>query len=429
MQERFETFTVLINRISRNIRKIKNHEMAEYGLRSAHVSCLYYLYTGSGLTATDLCERCEEDKATISRALDHLEKEGYLTCESKSAKRYKSPLILTEKGSFVGQKIASKIDGVLDTVSHGLTEAQRIEFYRCLSIISENLETISKNKGEITMKTRIIVDSTADLAQELKNRVHTVPMTVTFGEEEFIDGITIDHKTFYEKLIESDVLPKTSQATPDAFAKEFEKAKQAGEAAVVLTISSKLSGTYQSAMIAADDYENIYVVDAGSVAMGNGILAEYALRLADEGKDAAEIFAALEEAKKKIVVVALVDTLEYLKKGGRVSKTVAFAGGILNIKPVLSVVDGDINILGKARGSKMGNNLLVQEINKAGGIDFTMPVLLGYSGISDALLLKYIEDSRHIWEGNLPQVRYTTVGSVIGTHAGPGAVVVAFFKN
>jgi DegV family protein with EDD domain len=124
-----------------------------------------------------------------------------------------------------------------------------------------------------------------------------------------------------------------------------------------------------------------------------------------------------------------VDTLEYLKKGGRVSKTVAFAGGLLNIKPVLSVTDGEINILGKARGSKMGNNLLVQEISKAGGIDFTKPVLLGYSGISDALLLKYIEDSRHIWEGNLPEVRYTTVGSVIGTHAGPGAVVVAFFKN
>ncbi len=279
------------------------------------------------------------------------------------------------------------------------------------------------------MKTRIIVDSTADLAAELKNRVHTVPMTVTFGDEEFIDGITIDHKTFYEKLIESDVLPKTSQATPDAFAKEFEKAKEAGEAAVVLTISSKLSGTYQSAMIAADDYENIFVVDAGSVAMGNGILAEYALQLLDEGKSAVEIAAALEDAKKKIVVVALVDTLEYLKKGGRVSKAVAFAGGILNIKPVLSVIDGEINILGKARGSKMGNNLLVQEISKAGGIDFSKPVLLGYSGISDALLLKYIEDSRHIWEGNLPQVRYTTVGSVIGTHAGPGAVVVAFFKN
>ena len=129
------------------------------------------------------------------------------------------------------------------------------------------------------------------------------------------------------------------------------------------------------------------------------------------------------------MVVALVDTLEYLKRGGRISKAVAFAGGVLNIKPVLSVIDGEIRLLGKARGSKMGNNLLVQEIHKAGGIDFSKPVLLGYSGISDALLLKYIEDSRPIWEGHLPQVRYTTVGSVIGTHAGPRAVVVAFFKN
>ena len=279
------------------------------------------------------------------------------------------------------------------------------------------------------MKTRIIVDSTADLAPEIKERVHIVPLTVHFGEKEYIDGVTIDHKTFYEKLIESDVLPTTSQATPDAFMKEFEKAKEACEGAVVITLASKFSGTCQSAMIAAAEFENIYIVDSASAAMGSGILVELALRLVDEGKTAEEIAKALEEEKKKIVVVALVDTLEYLKKGGRISKAVAFAGGVLNIKPVLSVIDGEINMLGKARGSKMGNNLLVQEIDKAGGIDFNKPVLLGYSGISDALLLKYIEDSRHIWEGNVKEVRYTSVGSVIGTHVGPGAVVVAFFKN
>lgn len=279
------------------------------------------------------------------------------------------------------------------------------------------------------MKTRIIVDSTADLVPEIKERVHIVPLTVHFGDEEYIDGVTIDHETFYNRLIESDVLPTTSQATPDAFMKEFDKIKEAGEEAVVITLASKFSGTYQSAMIAASEYENIYVVDSTSAAMGSGVLVELAFRLLDEGKKAAEIAHILEEEKKKIVVVALVDTLEYLRKGGRISKTVAFAGGVLNIKPVLSVIDGEINMLGKARGSKMGNNLLVQEIDKAGGIDFTKPVLLGYSGISDALLLKYIEDSRHIWEGNLNEVRYTSVGSVIGTHAGPGAVVVAFFKK
>ena len=279
------------------------------------------------------------------------------------------------------------------------------------------------------MKTRIIVDSTADLVPEFKERVHIVPLTLRFGDEEYIDGVTIDHKTFYEKLIESDVLPTTSQATPDAFMKEFQKAKEADEEAVVITLASNFSGTYQSAMIAAEEYDNIYVVDSTSAAMGSAILIEIALRLLDEGKPAKEIAEVLEIEKENIVVVALVDTLEYLKKGGRISKAVAFAGGVLNIKPVLSVVNGEINMLGKARGSKMGNNLLVQEIDKAGGIDFSKPVLLGYSGISDALLLKYIEDSRHLWEGNLKEVRYTTVGSVIGTHSGPGAVVVAFFKN
>ena len=144
MQERFETFTVLINRISRNIKKIKNHEMAEYNLRSAHVSCLYYLYMHKGATATDLCERCEEDKATISRALDYLETNEFLICKSKSAKRYKSPLILTDKGNLAGKKIADKISGVLDVVSGGLTEEERVAFYRSLTIISESLEFVSK---------------------------------------------------------------------------------------------------------------------------------------------------------------------------------------------------------------------------------------------------------------------------------------------
>lgn len=279
------------------------------------------------------------------------------------------------------------------------------------------------------MKTRIIIDSTMDLSPELKSKVSIVPLTVHFGDEEYIDGVTIDHKAFYEKLVETDVHPSTSQATPDAFIKEFEKAKAAGEGAVVITLSSKLSGTYQSAHIAAEDYENVFLVDSGSVTIGGGILVEYALRLLNEGLEAKEIAEKLEEAKERIIIIALVDTLEYLKKGGRISKTVAFAGAVLNIKPVLAVEDGEITILGKARGSKMGNNLLVQEIEKSGGVDFGMPVLLGYSGLSDALLLKYIEDSNSLWEGGLDEIHYTSIGSVIGTHAGPGAIAAAFFKK
>ena len=279
------------------------------------------------------------------------------------------------------------------------------------------------------MKTRIIIDSTADLSAECKAKLDIVPLTVHFGDEEYLDGVTINHKAFYEKLIESDEQPTTSQATPDSFIAEFQKIKDEGDSAVVITISSKLSGTYQSAVIAAEDFDNIYIVDSGSAAIGSGILAERALELAESGMEAREIAETLNKEKEKIVIIALLDTLEYLKKGGRISKTVAFAGAVLNIKPVISVEDGEIAVLGKARGSKMGNNLLVQEIEKSGGVDFEKPVMLGYSGLSDALLLKYIEDSKLLWEKGLKDIRYTAIGSVIGTHAGPGAIAAAFFKK
>ena len=146
MQERFETFTVLINRISRNIRKIKNQEMVEYSLRSAHVSCLYFIYRNKDITATELCEKCEEDKATISRALDYLESNGFISGEESNTKRYKRPLVLTEKGCMAGKKIADKIDGVLEEIGTSLSDEERNEFYRGLSIISESLEAVA-NKG------------------------------------------------------------------------------------------------------------------------------------------------------------------------------------------------------------------------------------------------------------------------------------------
>lgn len=279
------------------------------------------------------------------------------------------------------------------------------------------------------MSVKIIVDSTVDLTEDVLSKVRMVPLTVNFGETEYTDRVDINYKLFYEKLVESDVLPTTSQATSDAFLREFEKIGREDDGAVVITLSSKFSGTYQSAVIAAEEFENIYVVDSGSATVGSGILAELALSLARSGLSAGEIAGELERAKEKIIVVALVDTLEYLKKGGRISKTAAIAGTVLNIKPVLSLIDGSINMLGKARGSKQGNNLLVQEIEKAGGVDFSKPVLLGYTGLSNALLLKYIEDSRGLWENGLKEIRYTPVGSVVGTHVGPGAVAVAFFKN
>ena len=280
------------------------------------------------------------------------------------------------------------------------------------------------------MNVRIVVDSTADLLPEIKQQVSVVPLTVHFGDQEFVDGVTIDHKAFYNKLVESDVMPTTSQPTPDAFAQVFREAQQAGEQVVVLTVASGLSGTCQSANIAAADFPGmVWVVDTKTVAIGEAILAELAIRLRDQGLSAPEIVARLEEEREHIHVVALLDTLEYLKKGGRISQTAAIAGGILSIKPVLAIRDGEIVVLGKARGSKQGNNLLVSEIEKAGGVDFSKPVMLGYTGLSDTLLEKYVLDSGALWDGHGDSIRSTIIGSVIGTHAGPGAIAVAFFSR
>lgn len=278
------------------------------------------------------------------------------------------------------------------------------------------------------MKIRMVVDSTADTTPEVAARVTVVPLTICFGDQVYVQGEDITNTEFYERLVESDVLPTTSQATPYAFEQVFQEAVEAGESVVAITLSAGLSGTYQSAVLAAAEFPGkVFVVDSGTVSIGAGILAEYALRLLDDGLSAKEIAEKLEEQKKRVRVLAMLDTLEYLKKGGRISKTVAFAGELLAIKPVLGIEGGKIAMLGKARGSKQANNLLVKEIQDAGGVDFSHPLLLGYTGLSDVLLQKYIRDSASLWDENREQLPYTLIGSVVGTHAGPGAVAVAFF--
>ena len=280
------------------------------------------------------------------------------------------------------------------------------------------------------MSVRIIVDSASDItldrAAELE--VDVLPLKTIFGEEEFLDGVTLSHREFYEKLIESDEHPTTSQIPPYEFEEIFKQVKEAGDTALCITISGKLSGTYQSANIAAEDYEDIVtIVDSENVAVGEQILVELAVKLRGEGKTAEEIAEVLEEEKKKVRVIALLDTLEYLKKGGRISGTAAAVGGLLSIKPVIAIEDGEIAVLGKARGSKNGQNLLREYTKKRGAIDYSKPCILAYTGLSDELLKKYIADSQEIYEGFRRELPISTIGSTIGTHAGPGAIAVAFF--
>ena len=278
------------------------------------------------------------------------------------------------------------------------------------------------------MSIRIIIDSTTDIPEQVLHQVEVVPLTVSFGDEEYLDGIDLSRGDFYRKLEAGQILPKTSQPSPEAFAEVFQRIHEAGDEGVFISVASALSGTCQSAIIAAADYPEISVVDSRNVAVGTGILAEYALLLISRGITREELTQKLEKKREDICLIAMLDTLEYLKRGGRISKTAALAGGILNIKPVITVKEGEILILGKARGAKKANNLLV-ELAEKNGVDYSLPILLGYAGTSDELLQNYIHDSRKLWEGHVENLEYAQICSVVGTHTGPGAVAAAFFRT
>ena len=281
------------------------------------------------------------------------------------------------------------------------------------------------------MSIRIITDSASDMSPAEHPALRVLPLSVTFGTDVYMDGVDIDHQRFYEMLVERDELPKTGQVNPYAFSQAIAETREAGDEAVIITVGAKLSGTNQSARTALAEAPggDVFVVDSNNVTLGERVLVEYALRLVDEGRSAAQIAAAVEAVRDRVVVIGLLETLEYLVRGGRLSAAAGAVGTLLNVKPVVAAEDGLIVQLGKARGSKNGRNLLNQKVEKAGGVDFSMPLALGYTGLSDAVLKKYIADSAALWAGHTEnELPIHTIGATIGTHVGPGAVAVAFFR-
>lgn len=283
------------------------------------------------------------------------------------------------------------------------------------------------------MAIRFVIDSAADIppaeAEQL-GMLH-VPLTVRFEDgAEYRDGVDLTTREFYDKLACCKVLPVTSQVPPSEFENAIRPLVESGDSVIIFTLSSGLSGTYQSACIAAESVAgDVYVVDTENVSPGQRILVQRAMQLRDLGMDAKAIKDTIDREKKKVRLIASLDTLENLKKGGRISPAVAFAGTLLGIKPVIGIVDGKVEMIGKARGSKNVNNLLRQLIEKSGGIDFSKPFCLAYSGMDDSLLQRYIADSKDLYEGKTDKLPIAMVGSVIGTHAAAGAVAVTFFSN
>ncbi len=277
---------------------------------------------------------------------------------------------------------------------------------------------------------QIITDTAADFDLEEASAlgITVLPMEIMFGDETFKDRFDLTPNRFYEMLIESSELPHTSQINGYTFEQEFEKIHEAGDSAIVILLSSKLSGTYQNAVLAAEDYDEIKVVDSLSGSIGEQILVRYALMLRDKGRELDDIVHRLEVRRNQVRVLALLDTLEYVRKGGRLGAAAAAFGTLLSIKPVVTVENGKIKILGKARGSRNGSNFLNTEIQKT-GIEHRLPVAVAYSGLDHNKLDHYIEDSRAIWEDLIDDLPMSQLGSTIGTHAGPGTIVVAYFMK
>lgn len=277
---------------------------------------------------------------------------------------------------------------------------------------------------------KIITDSTSDIdvtyAKELN--IDIVPLKVIIDGKEYKDRVDLQPDQFYSLLEKSEVLPTTSQPSPQEFLNYYQEAKENGDSVIVMTLSGTISGTYQSANIAKDlaEYENIYVIDSLNATQALRLLVLKAVALREEGKDAETIFNELQAYKERVRIVAFVDTLEYLCKGGRMSKKVAAAGTLLKVKPIIGLRDGKLEMFSKARGAVKATAKIIELIHEDGEIDFNEPICIGYTG-SDEGLEKFEQTLRN--EFKFDDVLHGFVGPVIGTHAGPGARLIAYVKK
>ncbi len=276
---------------------------------------------------------------------------------------------------------------------------------------------------------RIVTDTGSDIVREEAERMQItlVPLNILFGEEPCPCETAEDRDRFFERLAAAKDLPTTSQPSPDQYLKIYKEAEAAGDEVLVLCISSGLSGTYQSAWVASQmlDYDKITVVDTRSVIMGQRMLVDIAVRMRDEGKTREEITAQIQELAERVVVCGVVDCLEYLKRGGRIPKTLAVVGTVLKIKPALIIQDGVIEQLSKSRGMKQAQEKLYELLAEYGH-DEAWPVYFGYVQKKEPGLQFQADTSARF---GLGETGLYPVGATIGVHVGPGCVVLTFIRK
>lgn len=281
---------------------------------------------------------------------------------------------------------------------------------------------------------KILTDSTSDLTKEMQRNfeIDVIPMTIYFGEDHYIDGVDLTHDAFYQKLSAAAELPTTSQINPSQYADILRPYIEHDDEVILLPISSKLSGTNQSAHIALDlledeelDTSKIYIVDSLNAAMGLSILAIEASKMRDKGLAAADIVKELEAIKGNIRLIASLDTLKFLKMGGRLSAASAFIGGVLGINPLIQIIDGEVSSTDKERGRK-NSYRKIKKFLEAHPIDKERTVI-----VAETYSNGFIHDFLNIINENLTDTEYLfeRIGCTVGTHIGPGAVGIAYIEK
>lgn len=283
------------------------------------------------------------------------------------------------------------------------------------------------------MAIKLVVDSASDITQTEAESlgITMIPMGITFQDgKEYFDGVTLLPYQFYPLLEQTNEIPKTSQITSIRFKEIFNKLTANGDQVIAIVMSSKLSSTYNSALLAASKFDgSVVVVDSLNASVGEKILCLYAIELIKQNKSLADIIEELNTLKHKVNFIAAVDTLKYLERGGRVSAAAAAIGTLLSIKPIIAVLEGKVEVIGKTVGSKKVAKILNKLIAKSGTIDFTKPIIFVHSGLLKDNINKYINESMELWSEHLEQIPITILGNTIGTHVGPGAIGVTFFTK
>lgn len=278
---------------------------------------------------------------------------------------------------------------------------------------------------------RILTDSASDIlpAEAELLGVTVIPLNVTYEDGAVIrDGVDLTPGEYYASLAKCRKLPTTSQPSPELFEAFFREAADAGDTVIGIFLSSQLSGTNQAAHLGADlaDVDNVYFVDSENVCLAEALLVRLAVRLRDAGKAPETIVSVVEEAKKHLHLVAVIDDLKYLRKGGRLPAAVAVAGGMLGIKPLITIKEGKVAMAGKARGLPGAYVTLFKQLEAMGGVNTEFDYVAAYTTSHREVepILNYLDHNLH-----LPKPIVSQIGCVIGTHAGPGAFGVAFFDR